>query len=199
MSSGEEKGWEILSNLNPDEVCARTKAAFDSSTGVYTLKSFHRDVMISPQRKEIFCMATDADVLLKKLGYFSKLSILWYLVSAKDIPLSGQLVKPVNLKGGQLFFRGTHILPLDGLAEKYGNDTEGFLLRGKVLGAEPQKYGDASVRLSPLPRIPVTLILWRGDEEFPPRADILFDSTCEIHLPLDIIWSIAMMSVLIMM
>jgi hypothetical protein len=48
-----------------------------------------------------------------------------------------------------------------------------------------------------MPRIPVTLILWLSDEEFPARADLLFDSTCEIHLPLDILWSIAMMTILV--
>ena len=60
-------------------------------------------------------------------------------------------------------------------------------------------YGDASVELLPLPRIPVTLILWLSDYEFPARADLLFDSTCEQRLPLDVIWSIAMMSVLVML
>ncbi|MBI3593004.1 MAG: DUF3786 domain-containing protein, partial [Nitrospirae bacterium] len=46
---------------------------------------------------------------------------------------------------------------------------------------------------------PVALILWAADEEFPSRVDLLFDSTCELQLPLDIIWSIAMMSLLLML
>jgi hypothetical protein len=50
-----------------------------------------------------------------------------------------------------------------------------------------------------MPRIPVIMILRLGDEEFPPRVDLLLDSTCELHLPLDIIWSIAMMSALVML
>jgi hypothetical protein len=50
-----------------------------------------------------------------------------------------------------------------------------------------------------MPRIPVTLILWLSDKEFPAQADFLFNSTCEIQLPLDILWSIAMMSVLVML
>jgi hypothetical protein len=41
--------------------------------------------------------------------------------------------------------------------------------------------------------------LWLEDDEFPARLDLLFDSTCAMHLPTDIIWSIAMMSVLIML
>ena len=199
MSSGEEKGWEILSAMDPGDVCKRARAVFDREAGLYSLKSFDWNISVSPGQKKIFSEAPGSELLLQRLGYFSKLSILWYLVSAMNIPLSGQLIKPVNLKGGQLFFQGTHILPFDRLAEQYSSDTGGFLLKGKTMGAETQTYGDAAIRLFPLPRIPVTIILWRGDEEFPARADILFDSTCEIHLPLDIIWSIAMMSVLIMM
>ena len=54
------------------------------------------------------------------------------------------------------------------------------------------------MRLLPLPRVPVAAILWAGDEEFPGRADLLLDSTCELHLPADVIWSVAMLSVMMM-
>jgi hypothetical protein len=138
-------------------------------------------------------------LLLDRLGYFSRLSILLYLTSAKNIPFSGRLVQPVNLKGGHIFFRGTHILPLDKLALKYGNDAGGFLKRGTALGGRQMNHGDVSVQLFPFPRIPVVVILWQEDEEFPPRTDLLFDSTCEFHLALDILWSTAMKSLLIMM
>jgi hypothetical protein len=59
-------------------------------------------------------------------------------------------------------------------------------------------YGDASLKLYPFPRLPVVIILWEEDDEFSPRVDILFDSTCEFHLALDILWSAAMESLLIM-
>ena len=60
-------------------------------------------------------------------------------------------------------------------------------------------YGDASLRLFPFPRVSVTIIVWKGDKEFASRADLLLDSTCELHLPVDIVWSTAMMSVLVML
>jgi hypothetical protein len=43
------------------------------------------------------------------------------------------------------------------------------------------------------------VIMWRGDEEFPARADMFFDTTCEKHLPTDVIWSTAMTTALIML
>jgi len=55
------------------------------------------------------------------------------------------------------------------------------------------------LKLLPMPRVPVILILWLEDEEFPSRAELLLDSTCELQIPLDIIWSISMLSVLVML
>jgi hypothetical protein len=199
MSSGEEKAWNILRGLKPGDVSRNAAVEYDNAAGIYLLKSYGMDIFIDPEKNTIYSSAPEAALLLDRLGYFSRLSILCYLISSRDIPLSGKLVQPVNLKGGHIFFRGTHVLPLDKLASQFGNDPGGFLKRGRELGGKQMNYGDASVQLFPLPRIPVVIILWQEDEEFPPRTDLLFDSTCEFHLALDILWSIAMKSLLIMM
>ena len=199
MSPGEEKAWKIIVKLDPGEVCRRASVSFDAEAGYYSLESLGKEIRLLPRERNMFSDSPGSDILLQRLGYFFNLSALWYLVTAKDIPLTGRLVKPMNLKGGQLFFRGTHLLPLDAVAGKYGNDLPGFLTKGKALGGSRSDYGDASIRLLPLPRIPVVLILWRGNEEFPPRGDLLLDSTCELQIPLDIIWSIAMTSLLVLL
>ena len=199
MYAGEEKAWDILAGLDPAVVCREAGLTFDEASGLYTMKSFGMDFRLSPKDKTISGSAPEGSVLLTRLAYFFKLSVPWYAIGAKDIPLSGRFVAPVNLKGGQLFFRGTHVLPLDKLAMKYDGDIEGFAKRAGEWGGEAVGYGDAAFRFYPLPRVPVVLILWTADEEFPARADILFDTTCEFHLPLDIIWSVAMMSVLILL
>ena len=196
---GEEKVWDVLSDLEPGDVCRGAQAVYDRTRGVYTLKSFGWDIHVSPKDRNIFSGVPGSSVLLQKLGEFSRLSILHYLAGAKDIPLSGQLVRPDNLKGGHLFSRGTHVLPLNELSEKYNNDIDGFLMKGRTLSVEELQYGDCAIKLLPVPRVPVTLIFWKGDDEFPPRSDLLFDSTSEFQVSIDILWSIAMMSVLIMM
>lgn len=198
MSPGEDKAWKILSGLDPADVCRNACVAFDNLSGSYVLRSLGMDLHIDPGNKKIHCNAPEETRLIEKIGYFSIMSVLWYLVGSRETTLSGKLIKPENLKGGLLFFRGTHVLPLDRLASRYQDDKDGFILRGEELGGERSGYGDASVRLVPLPRVPVVIILWRGDDEFPPRADLLFDSTCELHLALDVLWAVAMQSILMM-
>ncbi|KKL72664.1 hypothetical protein LCGC14_2082640, partial [marine sediment metagenome] len=74
---------------------------------------------------------------------------------------------------------------------------------GEEYGAEAVVgYGDASIRLYPLPRVPVTLVLWLEDEEedFPPRVDLFFDSTIDFQISLsDIVWAVAIMTALVML
>lgn len=122
------------------------------------------------------------------------------MTSAKDIPASERLIRPLDVKGGQRFFAGTHVLPLDRIQDKYAKDKLGFIERGVQFGAEIAKFGDAAVRLFPLPRVPVTMILWLEDEEYPARSSLFFDSTVDYQIALsDIVWSVAMMSALVML
>jgi len=196
---GEERAWAILADLSAEDVSQRARVGYDGLSAQYIVPLFGEEIFVSPKSRKIWGNCAAAKFLLNRLRYYSSLSILWYLIQAKDVPLSGKLINPGNISGGLIFQQGSHILPLDKVAQRYGNDFGGFLQKGKEFSGEPLDYGDISLRLFPFPRIPTVLIIWRSDDEFPARANLLFDSTCSIHLPVDIIWSTAMMSVLLML
>ena len=48
-------------------------------------------------------------------------------------------------------------------------------LAQEAYGAGPFDSGDHSVVVRALPFVPTALILWEGDDEFPPEGNILFD------------------------
>jgi len=114
-----------------------------------------------------------------------------YLVNAKEIEPSGVLVKPTQFKSGDVFFVGPHAMPVEPIKQKFGNNPEAFLKAGLSLGGKKVPYGDAAFEIKVLPRIPLTYILWVGDEEFPPNVSILFDATAEHHMLLDALWAAA--------
>lgn len=196
---GEDKAWEILATLKPEDVCKAASVSFDPSVFAYTVPSFGMDFSVNVRDKIIASAASGGDVFMQRHAYFFRLSVLWYLVHAKDIACTGRLVKLESVKGGNIFTTGSHVLPLDKVAQKYGKSKKSFLEKGKSLGGKPAKFGDVAIQLAPLPKIPAVLLLWLEDEEFPARADLLFDSTCELQLPTDMLWSIAMMNVLAML
>ena len=196
---GEEQAWSILSQLRPEDVCRRAQVDFDGKAGHYIMSSFKENVFVAPKHRRIWGDSRIASLVANELYHYFGLSALWYLVQAKDIGPSGNLINPREVSGGMIFAQGSHVLPLDRLVQRYANDVDGFICRALAVGSERLNYGDCSVRLFPFPRVPVELVIWNGDEEFPARANILFDSTCSVHLPTDIIWSTAMVGILVML
>jgi hypothetical protein len=76
------------------------------------------------------------------------------------------------------------------LIEAFGQQPDRLVPFAKSLyGGTPFDQGDVSVLIRALPTIPVALIMWRGDEEFPPDGNILFDRTVSEYLSAeDIAW-----------
>lgn len=195
--SGEDKAWEMLAGLLPDDVCRRSGALYDERSRLYSLSVFGALFSIDPHKRLIINLEPQGELFLTRLRYFFVLSLLWYMVKASDARPAGRLIKPTGMSGGDIFFRGSHVLPLESVAKKYAYDRKAFRERGLSHGGKVVEYGDAAIELYPFPKIPITVILWLADEEWDARADLLFDSTALQHLPIDVLWSVAMMSVLI--
>lgn len=196
---GEEKAWKTLTGLRPQDVCSGAGAAYDEPSRSYRIVSFGIDFTVSYDNRTITSNHPRSALFLERYKDFFRLAVLWYMTSAKDINATGRLIRPLDVKGGQRFFSGTHVLPLDRVEERFGRDKMGFIERGLAFGAEIARAGDAALRLYPLPRVPVTIILWLQDEEYPARATLFFDSTVDFQISLsDIVWSVAMITTLVM-
>jgi hypothetical protein len=131
----------------------------------------------------------------KPVEFLEELCILAYLINARDLPLAGKLVKAQDLPSGQFFFRGLHSLPTEKIEKAFGRRPEALLEIAEQFDAEKCEFGDASIRLDVLPRVPITIIIWRQCEQFGARASILFDRTAAVHMPLDALWAAANLAI----
>lgn len=199
MNTGEQEAWERLRSLAPAEVCSRTGARFDRKRRSYGLDLFNQSVDVLPAPGEIIGGTPPAQHLLTDFSYFSRLAVLAYLIHGQDIPPSGRLVRPEEVPGVDVMVRGSHTLPLQKLSARYAGKLGDFLRRGPTWGGVPESYGDASLRLRPFDALPVVLILWQADEEFPARSSLLLDATSRFQAPADILWCVMMLSVLVML
>jgi hypothetical protein len=195
--SGENEAWIELAALDPGDVCARAAVEYSPATG-YTVPVFGLPMIVDPATQTFEATDSRTEFLLTKTAYFSRISLLYYLLKAQNIPPFDNLLKPQDLKSRLLYFTGSHVLPLEPIAARFSNDPEGLLAQGARYGGQPRSFGDAAVELLPLPRVPLTVILWEADEEFAARAYLLFDEVCELQLPADILWSAAMMTAIAM-
>lgn len=196
MDPGVEHAWELLADLEPADVCSRARVRHDLATDRYEVPCLGQVLSISVSKHTITACSEIGTQLLNRFQYFSEIAALRYLLDARAIEPSGDLVRPEQTEGGQIYFKGSHVLPLGGLTRAFGKKVDEFSARAKTLGGEFAEYADVSVILHPFPRVPIAVLLWASDDEFDARADLLLDSTCNQQLPPDALWSAAMMTLL---
>lgn len=183
--------WQKLKEMDPKEVCRKSNAAYNSDNKTYSVPSFSTWLKVTPADPSVSAESAPGTILLSEYGEYFSLAVPAYLVYADGRPLTGELIQPKSISGGEIYRKGAHMLPLDRLAARFQDDTEGFLQVGRSLGGEPMQYGDASLRVYPFPHLPVHFTLWLKDDEFPEQADLFFDSSCNGEFPPDVLWGIA--------
>lgn len=152
-----------------------------------TLAVFDQEVRVQPARELV---ETRVGSSWRRAGELLSLVVVVYLAYAQNVPLAGRWVDKHQLGYGS-FFQGRYRLPVDRLLARFGDSPDEFIERTNRLGATMSgDDGDAAVRLWLLPKVPVKLILWQGDEDLPPALTILFDASIEQLLSADAIWAI---------
>jgi hypothetical protein len=179
--------WEQLQKLDGTETAQRAKCGYLRDKEHYIIKFLNVEYIVDLIEKKIY--SDNENSHQNKVTFIEELCILAYLINAKDISLASKLVRSENLPGGQFFFRGIHKLPTDKLEKTFGPNLKALLEASEQFNAQKCEYGDASISLYILPRLPLTIVIWRGDEEFDARASILFDQTAAYQMPLDALWA----------
>ena len=64
-------------------------------------------------------------------------------------------------------------------------DVEAFRRVARSLDGEPLEMGDAGFAFRVLPKAPLAVVWWEGDDEFPANATVLFDEIAARYLPTD--------------
>ena len=178
--------WKRLRALPPPDVAGRSKCVYSESFGYYEVNFLGSMVWVDPHRERF--LSPHGEVM--DLSLEDSLPILVYLAEAQNIPLAERLVSPKDIKGGEMFFRGPHSFPVAPLEQAFGDNKDGFLAAGEKCGGVPGTLGDASFQVMAFPRVPLQVLLWLTDEDFPAQISFLFDATIEQHFPLDVIFAL---------
>lgn len=112
--------------------------------------------------------------------------LVHHLATSDGTPPTGRIVSFAQLPDGVFYAKAFRGYSGAAIARAFGGapdalDTAVESLAGTAVDAA----ADRAWRLPALPRVPLYLHWWEGDEEFEPRAEILFDETASHHLPTD--------------
>lgn len=111
--------------------------------------------------------------------------MLLYLSNADGTSLSREWVAFRQLPGGRLYQQAFERDTEDKLTETFDNNLESFRTACKRHRGVPEEIGDAAYTFFALPRVALRISYWLGDEDFPPKAQVLFDAADIHYLPTD--------------
>ncbi len=176
-----------LKNCDVQEVVSRTRCKFDTALNQYEVSIWGYEYVVDLIEYKIFPKHSESPVYNGLIDLF----ILYFLMKSKDIKPSGKWVSQKDIPGGAGFFRGPHTIPTQTLTQRFGDDLSLFTGACKKADGKALSLADASFSFQITPTIPVAVLYWKGDQDFSSEAKLLFDQTIQAHLPLDIIFCLA--------
>jgi hypothetical protein len=118
-------------------------------------------------------------------GLMEQALLLYYFNKADGVPLARRWISFSELPDGRFYNQAFQGYTGRYLARAFNNDQQAFEKAAKALGGEAYSLGDASFGFRALPCVPLMVVFWRGDDEFPSSVQILFDAAANHYLPTD--------------
>ena len=100
--------------------------------------------------------------------------LLRYLLESKDVSWGGQWKTFREMPWGEMYIKPYTGRVLTRAAYTFSFKLDAFRTAAEKMGAEPVKHGDAGYRFDLIGGYQMQILVWQGDEEFPPNAQILY-------------------------
>lgn len=102
--------------------------------------------------------------------------LLRYLLEAKEVPANGELKTFREMPWGELYIKPFTGRVLTRAAFTFGTRAAAFRAACEKLGATPVKHGDAGFQFQVIGPYTMQILVWEGDDEFPPNAQVLYSA-----------------------
>lgn len=171
---------EQLTRLNDiGQQCLRSDAQYRviDSKRVIIIEYLNQSYQITLPDIEISLAEGKEEVPLR-----DKILLLHYFTLAKGTPATNKIIAYKELPEGTSYFPTFSKRAIKPLLDHFGNEPHRLVDVATKLGGHKANYGDVAVTINAFSRVPITFILWRGNDEFPPEGSILFDSTISDYL-----------------
>jgi hypothetical protein len=177
---------EIRDNLrrkNPERLAARTGALYTpigESDGEFRQPYWSREVVLNfPDFTGKFADTED------EINTFDLTMLAYYFDVSDGAPMTNEWIAFNQIPGGMFYAQAFQGYSGDELAKAFGNNSEAFMNANEKLGGRREFFGNLAYSFQVLPRVPIMVVCWLGDEEFPPSYRMLFDSNAHHHLVTD--------------
>ena len=100
--------------------------------------------------------------------------LLRYLLEGKDVAWAGQWKTFREMPWGEMYIKPYTGRVLTRAAFTFGTRVAAFQAAAEKMGATPVKHGDAGFEFDLIGGYKMQILVWEGDDEFPPNAQVLY-------------------------
>ncbi|MBQ8236529.1 MAG: DUF3786 domain-containing protein [Oscillospiraceae bacterium] len=100
--------------------------------------------------------------------------LLRYLLECKDVAWGGAWKTFREMPWGEMYIKPYTGRVLTRAAFTFGTRIEAFRKAAEKMGAVPVKHGDAGYQFALVGGYQMQILVWEGDDEFPPNAQVLY-------------------------
>ena len=174
---------ENLKNKKPESLAARTGSIYTptrDSDGEFRLSFWSREVVISfPEFSGKYADTGD------NVNPFDLTMLAYYFDVSDGAPIAGEWIAFNQIPGGMFYAQAFQGYSGDALAKVFGDDADAFINANEKMGGRREFFGNIAYSYQVLPRVPIMVVCWLGDEDFPSSYRMLFDSNAHHHLVTD--------------
>ena len=182
--SKERLPWEhYLSQYqesDPKEIAARLGISYDEEQKYFTLKFLGTVYQISWPDFQVTHEEDDAGFYPLETMTYARTLTIRFLLNGAEASGTGKFKTYREMPWGEVYLRQFDGRCIKRLAFSYGNRIKDFQAIMEHMHCVPVKHGDIAYQLEIFPDYLVQMILWEGDDEFPPSSQILFSDNFPI-------------------
>lgn len=161
----------LFEKLDPVEAAERCGVKYDPEAGRFTVRLLYVDYAVTWPKFSI-ASADETGFALDNLP--AQMLIIRYLLEGKRSISGGNFLPYREMPWGEVYLKPFTGRCLTRAAFTFGTRLEAFRKAAGETPAIPLNRGDAAFQLEIMPGYDVRLIVWEGDDEFPPNSQILF-------------------------
>ena len=165
---------------DPKEIATRLGISYDEEQKYFTLKFLGTVYQISWPDFQVSHEADDMGFYPLETMTYARTLTIRFLLNGAEASGTGKFKTYREMPWGEVYLRQFDGRCIKRLAFSYGNRIKDFQAIMEHMHCVPVKHGDIAYQLEIFPDYLVQMILWEGDDEFPPSSQILFSDNFPI-------------------
>ena len=162
----------LFEKLDPVEATERCGVKYDPDAQVFAMRLLYVDYQITWPKFSIKSAAADGFALY---NLPAQMLLIRYLLEGRRSVGTGAFLPYREMPWGEVYLKPFTGRCLNRAAFTFGTRLDAFRAAAAQLPAIPLDKGDASFQLEIMPGYDVRLIVWEGDDEFPPKLTLMWD------------------------